>query len=156
MILKTILNFFQCLSTDIYQKVDYIFKTTRIFEMILKPYSTFIQELIHLIDLTQLKREKFHRKDWEWNFGQYNYGKLFKNFKNSKIHIDTEMALYEMWKLISRKKIISSGKTQWLFWLTLRSLENLKKLRFSQLNTSFLGKCSSNKHYVENLELNLH
>ena len=65
MILKTILNFFQCLSTDIYQKVDYIFKTTRIFEMILKPYSTFIQELIRLIDLTQLKREKFHRKDWE-------------------------------------------------------------------------------------------
>ena len=125
MILKTILNFFQCLSTDIYQKLDYIFKTTKIFEIILKPCSNFIQKLIGLIDLTQLKQEKLHRKEWEWNFGQYNCDKLFKNFKNSKIHIDTEMALYEMWKLISRKKIILSGKTQWLFWLTLISLEYL-------------------------------
>ena len=101
-------------------------------------YNDFIQKIMSVIDkVVPIKERRFKQNSQEWYDGEIadeikNRDKLFKKFKNSKLHIDKDIynvARYKVRKMIFNKnrsffekKISESIGTPKELWKALKSL----------------------------------
>lgn len=88
-------------SADIHEEVlvNYIFKTTKVLKILIifTHYVNFIQKVMQVIDLTTpIKSRQIKQNIQEWFNGEKAkkisaLNKLFKKFKQSKLHINKEI-----------------------------------------------------------------